>query len=429
MPGYSVVDSGNYDLLVDVGFLVDAFTLDDATKGVLDNTTYVLDGTTQFASVMDGTIGVSVKRGRRDQGDQFAAGQMSFTLNDTLAAGVFNPFDDSPSNPYYDQAQGVPGLAPMRQVKLIRYDATNTAQSLFQGYIVNYDYNFALGGLDTVTVYCVDRFYLLAQTIMDELNVTAETSGERIETVLDLPEVDYPGGAARNIDTGTVDLGHDAAYTVPAGTNVLAYLGQINQAEQGRLFIDRSGVLVFQPRVGTTLSGPVADFHDDGTNIPYNELGITFEADQVVNRAVVTALDGDTATADDAASQAAYFIQAESISNSLLHIQGQIDDLANYLLEPDPTPRFTAVGTDFVMLTSGQRDTLAIVDIGDTISIEKTISGNEMAQELSIEGIEHQLSVQRGHSVMYYTSPTTIVYELILDDVTYGVLDAQNVLG
>jgi hypothetical protein len=429
MPGYSVVDSGNYDLLVDVGFLVDGFTLDDATKGVLDNTTYVLDGTTQFASVMDGTIGVSVKRGRRDQGDQFAAGQMSFTLNDTLAAGVFNPFDDSPSNPYYDQAQGVPGLAPMRQVKLIRYDATNTAQSLFQGYIVNYDYNFALGGLDTVTVYCVDRFYLLAQTIMDELNVTAETSGERIETVLDLPEVDYPGGAARNIDTGTVDLGHDAAYTVPAGTNVLAYLGQINQAEQGRLFIDRSGVLVFQPRVGTTLSGPVADFHDDGTNIPYNELGITFEADQVVNRAVVTALDGDTATADDAASQATYFIQAESITNSLLHIQDQIDDLAAYLLEPNPTPRFTAVGTDFVMLTSGQRDTVAIVDIGDTISIEKTISGNEMAQELSIEGIEHQLSVQRGHSVMYYTSPTTIVYELILDDATYGVLDAQNVLG
>jgi hypothetical protein len=56
---------------------------------------------------------------------------------------------------------------------------------------------------------------------MDELNVAVETSGERIETVLDLPEVDYPTGAARNIDPGTVDLGHDSAFTVPAGTNVL----------------------------------------------------------------------------------------------------------------------------------------------------------------------------------------------------------------
>lgn len=429
MPGFSVVDSGNYDLLVDVGFLVDAFTLDDATKGVLDNTTYVLDGTTGFQSVMDGTIGISVKRGRRDQGDQFAAGQMSFTLNDTLAQGVFNPFDDSPTNPYYDQAQGIPGLAPMRQVKLIRYDSTNTAQSLFQGYIVNYDYNFALGGLDTVTVYCVDRFYLLAQTVMDELNVTAETSGERIETVLDLPEVAYPGGAARNINTGTVNLGHDAAYTVPAGTNVLAYLGQINDAEQGRLFIDRSGVLVFQPRIGTTLSGPVADFHDDGTNLPYDELGISFEADQVINRAVVTALDGDTGIADDPASQATYFIQTESITNSLLHLQGEIDDLAAYLLEPQPSPRFTAVGTQFLMLTTAQRDTLATADIGDTISIEKTIAGNQIAQELSIEGIEHELSVLRGHSVMYFTSPTTVVDELILDDPTYGEIDALNVLG
>jgi hypothetical protein len=68
-------------------------------------------------------------------------------------------------------------------------------ESLFSGYVVNYDYNFALGGLDTVTVYCADQFYLLAQTFLDELNVVAETSGERIETVLDLPEVDFPAGA------------------------------------------------------------------------------------------------------------------------------------------------------------------------------------------------------------------------------------------
>jgi hypothetical protein len=30
---------------------------------------------------------------------------------------------------------------------------------------------------------------------------------------------------------------------------------------------------------------------------------------------------------------------------------------------------------------------------------------------------------------MYFTAPTTIVYELILDDAVYGILDAGNVLG
>jgi hypothetical protein len=253
--------------------------------------------------------------------------------------------------------------------------------------------------------------------------------------VLDLPEVDYPTGVtARNIATGTVDLGHDASYTVPAGTNVLAYLAQINNtAEFGRLFVSREGRLTFQDRVGTTLSGSVADFHDNGTNIKYDKVGVTFEADQVVNRAVVTGLNGTSSTATNATSIATYFIQTDSITNSLLHDATQIATAATYLLEPDPEARYTDVSTQFAMCTNAQRDTLATVDIGDTITIEKTFpsgtSTTSLAQELSVEGVEHMITLSTGHRITFYTAPTTIVYELILDDITYGVLDAENVLG
>ena len=237
MPGFPIVNAGNYDLKIDTGFQVDAFVLDNPLKGVLDNTTYVLDGTTEFASVLESTQTIAVKRGRRDIGDSFSAGTMTFTILDV--DGIFNPFDQN--SPYYDTAEAQPGLAPMREVELIRYDDLDQPEYLFKGYVVNYDYNFALGGLDTVTVYCADQFYLLSQTYLDELNVTPETSGERIETVLDLPEVDFPP-LTRNIDIGTVDLGHDSAYTVQAGTNVLTYLSQINDtAEFGRLFMARDG--------------------------------------------------------------------------------------------------------------------------------------------------------------------------------------------
>jgi hypothetical protein len=429
MPGVSVVDSGNYDLQIATGFQVDAFVLNDSLRGVLDNTEYVLDGTTEFADVMDSTVSINVRRGRRDVGDQFSAGTMTFTIQDV--DGIFNPFDQN--SPYYDTPQAKPGLAPLREVRLIRYSSTNVPESLFSGYVVNYDYNFALGGLDTVTVYCADQFYLLAQTFLDELNVTPETSGERIETVLDLPEVDFPAGS-RSISTGTVNLGHASAYTVPAGTNVLQYLTQINEtAEFGRLFMSRAGVLTFQNRIGNTLSAPVADFHDDGTNFKYDGVGISFEADSVINRAVVTGLDGKTATATDAGSIATYFIQTTSITNSLLHEQTSIDDAADYLLNPEPEPRYTSVATKFLMLTTAQKDTLATVDIGDTISVEKSFpSGTgttQLAQELSVEGIEHRLNFSTGHSVLYSTAPTTIVYELILDDAVYGTLDAENVLG
>lgn len=429
MPGTAVVDSGNYDLKIATGFNVDAFTLDDAIKGVLNNTTYVLDGTTEFASVMDSTTNITVKRGRQDIGDTFSAGTMTFTIQDV--DGIFNPFDEN--SPYYDTAQAKPGLAPLRQVQLIRYSATNVPEFLYSGYVVNYDYNFALGGLDTVTVYCADQFYLLSQTYLNEYNVSAQTSGERINSVLSLPEVDFPL-AQRNINTGTVNLGHDASYTVPAGTNALQYVTQINDtAEFGRLFMSRAGVLTFEPRIGNTLSASVADFHDDGTNYKYNGIGISFEADSVVNRVVVTGLNGTTAIASDTASIAQYFIQTNSITNSLLHEQTAIDTAASYLLNPQPEARYTSVETAFLMLTTSQKDTLATLEIGDTITIEKTFASgtgtSQLAQELSVEGIEHYLDFSTGHRVLYSTAPTTIVYELILDDATYGTLDSTNALG
>jgi hypothetical protein len=215
---------------------------------------------------------------------------------------------------------------------------------------------------------------------------------------------------------------------------VLQYITQINEtAEFGRVFMSRDGTLTFQERIGTTLSATVANFNDDGTNIKYDGLGISFEANEVINRSVVTGLDGKTATATNAGSIAEYFIQTSSILNSLLHEQTAIDTAASYLLNPTPEPRFTSVETKFLMLTDAQKDTLATVEIGDTIAIQKTFPSGagttELAQDLSVEGIEHHLDFATGHRVLYSTSPTLIVYELILDSLTYGTLDQFNVLG
>ena len=429
MAGTAVVGAGNYTLEIDTGFIQDAFILDDATAGVLNNTTYVLDGSTNFADVTDGIDSIMVKRGRRDQGDQFSAGTMSFNMLDTT--GIFNPFDTL--SPYYDPTTAQPGLAPMRKVQLARYNNINVKEYLFKGYIVNFDYNFALGGLDTVTVYCADDFYLLAQTYLAEFNVSEELSSTRLTAILDRPEVAFPAGQ-RNISTGTQTLGGASAFTITEGTNVLEYCNQINTAEQGRLFMARDGDLTFEPRIGATLSGSVADFHDDGTNIPYDAVGISFEADQVVNRAAVAILGNTTQqVADDAASQAKYFIQTASITGSLLHNNTAALALANYLLEPEPEARYTSLGTNLNKLTTAQRDAVAIIDIGDTITIEKTFASGagttELAQELAVEGVEHTITVSNGHSVMYFTSPTVVVYELILNDAVFGIINADNVLG
>ena len=179
------------------------------------------------------------------------------------------------------------------------------------------------------------------------------------------------------------------------------------------------------------MSAPVINFRDDGTGAPYDALDVEFDADSVINRAYVKGLNNNEATDSDAASIAKYFTQTTSITNSLLHLQAEIDALAAYLLEPDPAPRFTAVSTSFSRLSNAQRTSAAAIDIGDTIDIEKQIPGlgGSNGQELAVEGILGEIDVATGHRITFFTAPTTIVYELILDDAVYGVLDAENVLG
>ena len=419
----SVVASGDYELFIDTGFMLDAFTLDNSVRGVLDNTQYVLDGVSEFAPMMEYSKAISVNRGRREIGDQFSAGTMTFTLDDTLAGGILNPLYKS--SPFVDPA-GQFTLAPLRRVSFGRYNSANAYVPLFVGQIVNYDYSYELGTNNVVTVYCADDFYLLAQTVMNEFNVSEQLSSARLTAVLDLPEVAYPA-LSRDISTGTQTLGGAAAYTIPGGTNVKAYIDQIQAAEQGRIFMSRSGVLNSDPRIGNTLSNSVADFHDDGTMIPYNNLAITYNADQIVNRASVQHLGATSPeVADDLASQAKYLIQTVSIGDSLLHNDAAAATLASYLLVGEPDATFTGVQTDYLMLTTAQRENLALVDIGNTITITNTIAGGQVAQELSVEGIEHRLDFVTGHRVTYYTAPTVIVYEFILNDPIYGKLDIQD---
>ena len=137
MPGATVLNGGTYDVEIDCGFVVDGFTLDDPLRGVLDSTSYVLNGTTTYASVANGVTSLSINRGRKNSDDQFPSGTASFVLNDSKVDGLFGPFDTAPTNPYYDSTGNVPGLAPGRAVRITRYDASNVAQRLFTGYIVN----------------------------------------------------------------------------------------------------------------------------------------------------------------------------------------------------------------------------------------------------------------------------------------------------
>ena len=428
----AVIDSGTYKLEIDTGWDSSSFVLDSATKGILDDPTYPLGPTTEYADVTNGVLNVHIFRGRKDIGDQFTAGTMSFTLNDQISYGAFNPFNtDSPT---YDPANNQPGIAPMRKVRFYRYDALNVAESLFQGYIVSYDYQFSLDNNDTVSVGCIDLQYTLSQTELDEWNVHEELSSVRVVNMLALPEVNaFQGVGEQSIETGVATLGGSAPFTVSQGTNVNGYLTNILDAEQGRAFVDRSGVFTFQRRLGATLAGATVEFGDnDPSHTPYDSVSINFGADKVVNRASVTHLGStSTQTAEDTASQAEYLIQSVSYNDSLVHDNASALTLAEYLLQPQPSAVLTSVSTPFQTLSEAERDTVAIVEIGDTISIEKTIQTSEtttsvIAQESFVEGVEHTITYASPHRVTFYTTPTTVYQLFILDSSTLDTIYALS---
>ena len=428
----SVIQSGEYLLEIDTGWDSSSFQLDSATKGVLNNTTYLLGPSTEFADVTDGVLDVSITRGRRDIGDQFVPGIMSFTLNDQLADGAFNPFNtDSPT---YDPLNNEPGIAPMRRVRFYRYNSLGTAESLFQGFIVTYDYQFNLDGNDLVAVQAIDDQYLLSQAFLDEWNVDEEIASTRVTNLLALPEVDaFQGVGQQSIETSAITLGGDSAYTVPSGSNAQGYLNDIMAAEQGRAFVDRSGKFVFQKRLGPTLAGATVEFGDnDPAHTPYDSVSINFGADKVINRASVTH-QGATGpeTVDDLASQSKYFIQAVAYTESLVHNNTAALALANYLIQGEPTATLTSVNTGFQMLSTAERDNVATLEIGDTISVEKTITTTAtttsvIAQESFVEGIEHRISYSQPHQVTIYTSPTTVYQLFILDSSTLDTIYALS---
>jgi len=413
----NIITGGTLTVELDVGF-GDGFTLDDVQQGILDNTTYVLDGVDQFAEIT--VQSVDFFRGKKTVLDSIQPGRCTIIAQDPTRA--FDPYNEA--SVYYNTQDDTPGLSPLRQIRI-----TRNSDVIFRGRVANFNYDYVgPKNIPLVTIIAADDLFILSNSFIAAVTPTAQVSDARLTTILNLPEVGWPAGA-RDFETGDTTLGN---YPIAEGTNALQYLRKIDEAERGRLFVRASdGDLVFQSRIGTTLSAPTVTFADDGTGTPYREAFVDFTVDTVLNRVTVERTGGTAQTDTDAASIALYFTQAETITGSLLSSDPQALTLAGYLLSGEPEPRFSGVETFFGSLTTPQKNAVATVEIGDTISILRTFTSGSplgVTEELSVEGIKHRIDT-RGETVTFYTAPTDIVYEFELDDAVFGILDSNNVLA
>jgi hypothetical protein len=412
----NIITGGTLTVELDVGF-VNGFILDDATQGVL-NVKGVLDGQDEFGEI--DVQSVDFFRGKRTVLDAIQPGRCTIIAQDPTRA--FDPYNED--SIYYDETDDTPGLSPLRQIRI-----TRNSDVIFRGRVVNFNYDYVgPKRIPLVTISCADELFILSNAFLNAFTPSTELSSDRVTTILDRTEVDWPSGA-RDITPSTTTLGN---YPIAEGTNALQYLRNIDSAERGRIFVRASdGDLVFQPRIQNTFSAPAVTFRDDGTETPYREVFIDFTVESVLNRVTVERTGGTAQTETDPASIALYFTQAETITNSLLSTDAQSLTLAEYLIDGQPEPRFSGVETFFGSLTTGQQNAVASVDIGETISTTRTFTTGSplsVTEELSVEGIQHRIDL-RGETVTFYTAPTTIVFELVLNDATFGVLDSDNALA
>lgn len=413
----NLVTGGSYLLELGTGFDSAAFILDTSLLDGPD----VLDGDGEdFADITEFANNINISRGRQQTEDAFNAGMMTVSMFEINSTRELDPFNTS--SIYFNTETNQPGLGPLRPIRLSR-----NGEYLYTGKVTSYAQQYVLGGLTQYTVTAADDLYLLAQAVLPETATSSQSSAARFTAMLAL--IPYTGTTSITASP-TTTLG---AFTIEEGANANEYATRINEAEQGRIFCSRSNVLTMQGRTGSTPDTPTVAFSDTGVGTKYDTLGVEFDQQAIINSATVEIESGGTPqTATNAASIAEYFVQAKSITNSLLSSDGEAATLADYLLDPIPEPRFTSMSATFASLTDPQKTALATIEIGGTISMTKTYTSGSPAtvlQNLAVEGIDHEINVATGHRVTLYTSKTILTTNLILDDVTYGELDALNSLG
>jgi hypothetical protein len=400
------------DQLVEVGFdLVlptgPFFTLDDATKGKLDNTSFTLAGFAYY-DITDYVTNIEVTRGKADDLGNISSGELVVELNNRSRA--FDP--EYAASPFFGN------ILPKR---IVRYTSNGVQQ--YQGVIDDWGLNYTPDGDALANFVASDGFVYLNNQTLGAGTATVQTSGARINEILDNEFVQWPE-ADRTIATGVTTLG---ANVIEDGQPVLDYLQAVEQAEQGLFFIAKDGKAIFRERNFAPSTSGVAQFSDDGTGIPYQNLVISYGSEDLVNEVASTSVITTTETLSiDTASQEEYGIFNRTYDNLLLNTDAQVADFNATLLAKysQPVYRFSELEVRLNSLSLADQNKVLGLELGDFVQVIFTPSNlppaiNKFAQVIRAN---HTVDISGEHIVTLGLNTLNFTY-LILDDTIFGKLD------
>lgn len=390
-----------------------ALILGSATDGILG--TNVLGTTTAAPIDISAQVqAISIRRGKDTVLDSYQAGYATVELLDLT--GDWNP--DNPTGPYYGE------LLPLRQVR-IAATYNNVDCWLFSGYITRYDYRFEPSfDAAIVTLTLEDGFRLLYLAQLEAIAGAAagDTTSERIVDVLEAASwpstmVDAsPGGITVQADPG--DL-----------RPVLSILQNIEETELGALFMAANGDVTFRTRaaLAQTATGTQTVFADNGTGIPYVDLELLIDDNDLANDVIVERDNGTPQQLDNPTSIATYFRRTVSRSGLLMETDAAALNQANAILNYRSTPQLEVRGLAIEMNSADtNRITAGLsIGIGDPIQVIRSQpGGTTITADLIVQSIQHDILPGEWTTRFGTARPLSVAFVLGSND--YGVLGTST---
>lgn len=385
-------------------------------QGIL-GTNVLADSASVIVDVSSQIDGVTTRRGRNAEADQFQTGTCTLRIVDQ--AGDFNPMN--PSGPYYGL------LDPMRKLQ-ITATYNGITYPIFSGFITGYQTITPQESNDNVTyttITAVDAFRLAQNAQISTVAGTSagQLSGARINAILDA--ISWPA-TMRDIDAGQTSMQADPGTPRTA----LAACQTVTTSEYGAFYVDASGSFVFQDRALTSssIAGTPTVFSDAGGGILYFDAAWVLNDVLVYNQANVTRTGGTTQVASNAASIAKYFLHSYTQTGLLMETDAVALQYAQAYVasRAETTVRCDAIVLDLYTENYDAGIVAALsLDYFDPITVITSQPGSStLTKTLQIFGVAMTINPNKWRVQFITLEP--ILDSFILNSTQYGVLDTSS---
>ena len=391
------------------------FTVGDPVAGVLGVGTFA--GSETPALVVDlssSTRQITITRGRNVQRDTYEAGTAIVRVLDPNS--YFNP--QNTSSPYYGY------IVPLRKLR-VSANADGDVHWLFSGYTTEYRYTYDQSEqMGYVEIYCTDAFRLfnLAQLSTISGASAGQLTGTRINKILD--QMDFPS-SLRQISTGSTTCQADPATT----RNGLDTLKNVEFTEQGALYVNADGALVFKDRSEVVASlGQTPIEFNQSTGIPYKNLQFAFDDKLIINNAEFTRVGGTTQSVTNSASVAKYFPHGNVEQNLVAETDAQVLDIARIYVatRAETAIRIDAMTVD-LMDMAVPTETMIGLDYFSPVRISNNQpDGSTIVKTLQVQGLAWVITPNSMQVTVTTLEP--IVEGFIIGNSNYGII-GQSIMS